>query len=308
MTFSRLSLRALCTQTSRTGLACLTTLATVALPGAAAADTLQLAASKDNTLYFAASGEYSNGAGDHLFAGNTGSAAARRAVIAFDLSDVPSGATVNSATLRLFMSKTRTGTQTIAAHRLLADWGEGTSDADGEEGSGAASTPGDATWVHAFYANQLWVNQGGHLAATPSAATAVTATGFYTWTGTGIAADVQAWVDNPSANFGWILVGNEATAQSAKRFDSRSNPLISQRPALVIEYTAPVYCLGDADCSGAVDFFDIDPFVAKLGCPSSDPDTCSDGCPWQNSDVDSNGTVDFFDIDPFVDLLGTACP
>jgi hypothetical protein len=71
---------------------------------------------------------------------------------------------------------------------------------------------------------------------------------------------------------------------------------------------APAFCIGDVDCSGEVDFFDIDPFVAKLGCPSSDPVGCSAGCPWQNADADEDGDVDFFDIDPFVATLGNTCP
>ncbi len=71
--------------------------------------------------------------------------------------------------------------------------------------------------------------------------------------------------------------------------------------------SSPARCLGDADCSGIVDFFDIDPFVAKLGCPGAGPQ-CGEGCPWQNSDVDQDGDVDFFDIDPFVAHLGEVCP
>ena len=67
----------------------------------------------------------------------------------------------------------------------------------------------------------------------------------------------------------------------------------------------PAFCLGDADCDGDVDFFDIDPFVAKLGCPG-DP-SCDAPCAWQNADVDEDGDVDFFDIDPFVGQLGAAC-
>ena len=70
---------------------------------------------------------------------------------------------------------------------------------------------------------------------------------------------------------------------------------------------SPLACLGDADCGGTVDFFDIDPFVAKLGCPDSGP-SCNDGCPWQACDVDQDGDVDFFDIDPFVARLGSVCP
>jgi hypothetical protein len=72
--------------------------------------------------------------------------------------------------------------------------------------------------------------------------------------------------------------------------------------------SAPEVCLGDADCDGDVDFFDIDPFVAKLGCPGVDPVGCSSGCSWQNCDVDEDGDVDFFDIDPFVGQLGSVCP
>ncbi len=70
----------------------------------------------------------------------------------------------------------------------------------------------------------------------------------------------------------------------------------------------PPVCSGDADCDGDVDFFDIDPFVAKLGCPGSDPVGCGQGCPWQVVDMDFNGAVDFFDIDPFVARLGAQCP
>jgi hypothetical protein len=71
--------------------------------------------------------------------------------------------------------------------------------------------------------------------------------------------------------------------------------------------STPAGCLGDMDCDGDVDFFDIDPFVAKLGCPGAGA-SCDDACPWQNGDVDQDGDVDFFDIDPFVGRLGATCP
>lgn len=70
---------------------------------------------------------------------------------------------------------------------------------------------------------------------------------------------------------------------------------------------APAFCGGDADCDGAVSFFDIDAFVARLGCPDAG-EACDDPCPWQNADVDQDGDVDFFDIDPFIARLGESCP
>ena len=60
---------------------------------------------------------------------------------------------------------------------------------------------------------------------------------------------------------------------------------------------------GDLDCSGAVDFDDIDPFVLALsgegGYYAEYPE-----CNWMNADCDENGGVDFDDIDAFVALLG----
>lgn len=69
----------------------------------------------------------------------------------------------------------------------------------------------------------------------------------------------------------------------------------------------PAICPGDVNCDGAVTYGDIDPFVARLGCPGSDLPACDTGCPWQNADINGDGGVTFADIDPFVGQLGTAC-
>jgi len=47
---------------------------------------------------------------------------------------------------------------------------------------------------------------------------------------------VQSWIDTPATNFGWILVGDEATFGSAKRFASREDPFIVSRPRLVVDF------------------------------------------------------------------------
>src|SRR3990172_8140426 len=52
-------------------------------------------------------------------------------------------------------------------------------------------------------------------------------------------ADVQDWLDNPAANFGWIVMGNEGTVETAKRFDSKENTTAGNRPSLTITYTPP---------------------------------------------------------------------
>jgi hypothetical protein len=93
----------------------------------------------------------------------------RRGLLAFDLSAVPDDAVVISATVTLFVSRTNAVIQTVGLHRVLADWGEGDSDAPAEEGGGAAATAGDATWEYSFWEAQSWATPGGDFEAAPSA-------------------------------------------------------------------------------------------------------------------------------------------
>lgn len=205
-------------------------------PRATATDTIALTPVLDNTLYESTLGTISNGAGQHLFAGTTGNGDIRRGLLAFDLSGIPAGAIVLSATLTLTMSKTIAGETPVALHALTADWGEGTSDALGEEGTGATAAPGDATWLHTFFDTDLWAQPGGDFDAAPSAVTPVGGPGVYAWASPGLAADVAGWLANPSGNFGWVLLGDETAATTAKRFDSRENAP-ANRPRLAITYT-----------------------------------------------------------------------
>jgi hypothetical protein len=196
---------------------------------------------KDNTLYEDSNGLLSNGAGQYLFVGRvnpTGGTLLRRGVIAFDIAgNIPPGVGILSARLRLHMSKTITDAQLVTLHRLQADWGEGTSDAAGDEGSGTTATTGDATWQHRFYSTTTWTTAGGDFVASPSATTTVDSTGFYVWGSTPqMLNDVQNWLVNPSTNYGWLLRGNESSEGTAKRFDSRENLTVDNQPVLIIEY------------------------------------------------------------------------
>ena len=61
-------------------------------------------------------------------------------------------------------------------------------------------------------------------------------TAFYTWSTPQMVNDVQAWLDNSSSNFGWIILGDENKASTAKRFNSRENSNAERRPFLTINY------------------------------------------------------------------------
>lgn len=217
-------------------------LSDTANPGPQIPRTTILSPSQDNTLYEDATGSLSNGAGQYFFAGTTNVGQIRRGLIAFDLSTaISGGSTVLSATLILSMSRTIIGAQPVALHPVLADWGEGSSDAAGEEGIGTGSTPGDATWLHTFYDGSLWTTAGGDFAATASATTLVGDLGSYQWSSPQMVTDVQAWIDTPANNFGWLLLGDETPIMTAKRFDSRENPTEANRPMLVITYEPPPF-------------------------------------------------------------------
>jgi hypothetical protein len=198
---------------------------------------VNLTPSKDNTLYEydPLDGDKSNALGLHFFVGETAMAELRRGVLAFDIAgNIPPGSTITAVTLSLNMSKTPLDDpRTVELHNLLADWGEGTSVAPGEEGDGAPATPNDATWRHRFFDTIFWTNEGGDFSSTVSASQSVGPIGQYTWSSAQMIADVQSWLDDPASNFGWLVLGDESTSITSKRFDTRES---ANPPVLTIQY------------------------------------------------------------------------
>jgi len=225
------------------------------LPAMVGATTVTIPASKDNTLYENATGSVSNGAGEYIFTGRTKDGFRRRAVIAFDVAaNIPAGSTINSVTLQLKLSRVANNTLRVTSlYRLLADWGQGTSNAVQNPGQGAPSTTGDATWIHRFYPSTFWTAAGSDFNATSSASTGVTGTGTYTWSSSTMMLDVQGWLTTPASNFGWLNAGDESVVETAKRFDSRENGQTASRPALIVAYTVAggsgACCQPSGDCS-----------------------------------------------------------
>jgi hypothetical protein len=197
---------------------------------------------KDNTLFEDSQGMLSDGAGQHMFVGTTNLGVVRRALVAFDIAgNIPAGATIQSAVLKLNMSKTAGPPIDVDLLMALVDWGEGTSVGAGEEGAGAPATPGDATWIHTFFDTALWTTPGGDFAAAPSATTTVDQIGTYIWSDAGMVTDVQGWLDQPSTNFGWGLIATnfEHVALIAKRLDTRENADPAAQPLLSVAYVPP---------------------------------------------------------------------
>lgn len=207
---------------------------------AASAETIQINPTKDNTLYEDEEGDFSNGAGDYIFAGQTAVLGTRRALLHFDIAgNIPAGAEIQSVSLELTVSAVPPSPMplSIGVHVLNADWGEGASDASDPGGAGVPPLPDDATWIHRFFDTVFWTTPGGDFQASPSGTTvAGTGQGPITFSSAGMADDVQDWLDTPATNFGWLVVADESTEMTARRFNSREHPIASSRPVLTIDY------------------------------------------------------------------------
>lgn len=217
-------------------------LAALSEPLSGRADTTTLSVVADT---FINSGLPTNSAGGSTSfdAGTDGGGGARRGLLRFDLSGLPSGSIVTSAVVQLTVTKVPGNgigsvDSTFDLRRLTAAWGEGTNGGN----SGALAKPGDATWTARVLGTANWTVAGAlsDAAATASASTPVGSTfnAAYQWSGAGLVSDVQLWVGNSSQNFGWLLQSqDEATVRTVRGFASRENG--ANVPTLQIGYTPP---------------------------------------------------------------------
>ncbi len=222
----------------------------------ATADTSVLSSVADNTLIEDVAGQgilNSDGQGTTFFAGTTQRAGLRRGLLRFNLTTIPSGAIVTSASLRLQLIRTRPeSSPTVRIHRLTQSWDEGTSVSFG--GIGSLATLGDATWLHRFCGapnaadivagrpcgvatSQFWTTAGGDFVAGASAVQSVVGLGPYSWSSAQLTADVQSWINVPASNFGWVVV--DEPSSSSKGYASRENVDPTIRPQLTITWSAP---------------------------------------------------------------------
>lgn len=211
-----------------------------AAPGRA--EIITLGAARDNTLIqvpSVADPQLSNGRGPVFFVGRNNEPDGRfrrRGLIYFDVAgSIPQGSIITSVSLTLEVTNPGgVGADVIQLQRLLTDWGEGSSFAGG--GGGAPAQPPDATWFYNRFNTGLWSTPGGDFADSASAGALVSGLGLHTWASTpALVADVQGWLDNPAANFGWLLLGEETQPRNVHGFATREAENAAG-PRLTIEY------------------------------------------------------------------------
>ncbi|MGE0481467.1 MAG: hypothetical protein AB7Q17_13445 [Phycisphaerae bacterium] len=187
---------------------------------------------------------------------------------------------------------------------------------------------GNGTWLYDYAVFNLSSDRsGGSLRVPVAPGVTVTNVGFH---------DVNYHSGEPYDNTDWTssVSGGSVTWQSPQTYaqNQNSNALrwgtmynfwfTANRPPVAADATlglfkphtpqevtfavsapsAPAFALGDMNCDGAVNNFDIDPFVLALTDPAGYA-AAFPSCDINNADANNDGSVNNFDIDPFVALL-----
>lgn len=208
----------------------------IGFPGVGHSQTVAIQSSRDTSI-FEESGN-SNGAGGGVFIGNNRSGNARRGLVFFDIAGaVPAGATIEGVSLSYSVaapSGRSFSATSLSIHRALLDWGEAGSSGVGR---GAPAEAGDATWQQASFDAIDWANAGGDFVDVASESLSVSATGMSTANLNGLIADLQLFLDSPNLNFGFFLIGDESSNQTAVTLGSREATDVADRPWLTISYS-----------------------------------------------------------------------
>ncbi len=191
--------------------------------------TLQFGASKDTTIY-QSDPDVSNGAGEFILVGG-----GTHGLVQFDVGGIPDGSTIIDAVLTLNAARSSSGGGAVAVHPVSTAWGESGSNALGDETVGAPAREFDATWLYSQYDGQLWSSAGGDFGSA-SASAGVDGVGAYELVGGGLIDDVQRWLDDAAANFGWLI---EASGGALASFISKDGPDVSLAPLLEVTFEGP---------------------------------------------------------------------
>jgi len=185
----------------------------------------------------------------------------RRYLVRYDVSSIPAGSIINSATMSLWFQRSGSTAPEISGYKLSRlqpgkDWVEGVGQ--------APATDGSVTWnSQKSYAvgdpqRVAWATPGATGATDIDLGTTITfdktGVGLSEWKSFDVTSWVQAWVNNPAANTGTVLWGGSGPGGGLQQYwmivgkeTTDVVPNDVNKPRLVIDYTpepATVMLLG----------------------------------------------------------------
>ena len=195
--------------------------------------TVALTASED-TYMSANDVTYNNGGNTIIHVDNTTGTSRRGALLKWDLSSIPSSATINSASLQLYISDA--SPLVFNLYNMRRSWVEGTSSQAASsssanwntyDGSNSWGTVGAASTSTDRYDTNLWGADTSTFASTGSATVALNSSGV---------AVVQGWVDGSLTNYGLTMQNYSGSTSNAVYFASSENSTTANQPKLNISY------------------------------------------------------------------------
>jgi len=163
-----------------------------------------------DTILYEGAPRANYGTAIRLYCGNYPDGQKRRALMRFDLSAIPTSATVTRATLRIYLYAVYQGTDRYRVHRVTKAWQE----------RGAT-----------------WSNMNAAYDPTASATRAIRVGMQGQYAQFNITTLVQRWLTTPSTNYGLLTRGTEGAAHLGIVVGSREYLTPSWRPKLTVVYT-----------------------------------------------------------------------
>jgi hypothetical protein len=172
-----------------------------------------------------------------------------RGSLIFDVSSIPSSATVTTATFTLtFVAETVANDYLIYLYEFLKPWNEPAATAEP-----ASDVANDPCWSHQYYDETAWgtagagsedVDRNTNIVAS-NTVTSATNTDI-TFQSESMDALVEDWIDGTKTNYGIQVAGQEDGASRTKYWASPTYATAGDRPELTIDYTTPGGAVDDS--------------------------------------------------------------
>ena len=233
----------------------------VAVSGTASlCSVVQLTAAED-TYVSVANVTYNNGSNVEIHVNGTTGTARRGALLRWDLSSIPSNATVSAASL--ILTCIDVSPLQFNLYNMRRTWVEGTSSQTASstsanwntyDGTNSWGTVGIASTTLDRYSTNLWSATTTSFTATGSRTEALNSSGV------GV---VQGWIDGSLSNYGLTMQNYAGTTDNAVYFSSSEVTTAANRPRLNVSYCVPdprptatvTFQYGASGYSGTVDTY-----------------------------------------------------
>lgn len=206
----------------------------------------------NNAAGTAVQANYGSGGSNQMHVGLFNGGVYGRSLVQFDLTSIPTNATVSNVVLTFSDGGNGQTIPQIFIHKLNSSWTEGNANTACVP-SGPCNVAGialtsqtDVTWNERSYSagslSNLWSPAGGNFTSTASATSTAAGNTAKSITSVGLAQDVQSWVNNGANNFGWLLKMDETitTTSTMQRYRTKEGAAAASdnttAPKLVVTY------------------------------------------------------------------------